>query len=166
MEEKELRLEIGGKVYAVTIKAFTAYEARIAVEGKEYTVGLKDLGIDQVPDIKPVRVPHASDTESAPKPRTASSGAKASANPIVLHRPSSVVNTLSVIAPLPGQIQKILVRVGDVIHLGQTVLILEAMKMENEIHSNSEGIVKEIRCQQGDSVNQGDLLIVLDHLEE
>ncbi|MBN1541724.1 biotin/lipoyl-binding protein [candidate division KSB1 bacterium] len=166
MKEKELRLEIGGKEYAVVIKEFTAYQARIAVDGKEYTVGIKDLGLDQLADIKPIRSHRAE--ESGPTKSTVPSSSRTATKPEpgALYRPTSVVNTRSVTAPLPGQVQKIEVKIGDVVRSGQTVLILEAMKMENEIHSNSEGVVKEIRCREGDSVNQGDVLIVLDYLEE
>jgi len=63
------------------------------------------------------------------------------------------------LAPMPGKILGISVKEGEKIKLGQVVLVLEAMKMENEISSSVEGKVKQIAYQVGDSVNAGDMLI-------
>lgn len=65
-------------------------------------------------------------------------------------------------APLPGTIMDILVKVGDTIEEGQTVLILEAMKMESEIHSPVSGKVKSISVTKGASVKDNDVLIELE----
>ncbi|HRD18670.1 MAG TPA: acetyl-CoA carboxylase biotin carboxyl carrier protein subunit, partial [Candidatus Marinimicrobia bacterium] len=61
----------------------------------------------------------------------------------------------------PGLIQNILVKVGDTVRAGQHVLTMEAMKMENEIQTNRDGIIKDIKVRIGDSVNEGDTLIIL-----
>ncbi|AGK62048.1 hypothetical protein Asulf_02089 [Archaeoglobus sulfaticallidus PM70-1] len=63
---------------------------------------------------------------------------------------------------LPGTVMKILVKEGDKVNAGNTVLILEAMKMENEITSPFDGIVKEIRVKSGDRVDTGDVLVVIE----
>jgi len=65
-------------------------------------------------------------------------------------------------APLPGMILKIAVSVGDDVKAGQDVMHMEAMKMENEVQSNVDGRVKEIQVKEGDSVSEGDILIVLE----
>ncbi|NLP31416.1 MAG: biotin/lipoyl-binding protein, partial [Clostridiales bacterium] len=64
-------------------------------------------------------------------------------------------------APMPGTILDILVKVGDVVEDGQVLLMLEAMKMENEIMAPQAGTVDSIQVAKGDSVNTGDVLISL-----
>ncbi len=60
---------------------------------------------------------------------------------------------------MPGKILKILVKEGDQVKTGQGLLVLEAMKMENEIPAPKDGIVKKILVKEGDTVNTGDPLI-------
>jgi glutaconyl-CoA decarboxylase len=62
---------------------------------------------------------------------------------------------------MPGKIWKLPVREGDTVAEGQLVLILEAMKMENEIFAPAGGKVLQINCKEGDSVNTGDTLLVI-----
>jgi len=62
-------------------------------------------------------------------------------------------------AQMPGKILGITVKPGDRIELGQVVMVLEAMKMENEISSTVEGVVRSIAVKTGESVNHGDLLL-------
>ncbi len=65
-------------------------------------------------------------------------------------------------APLPGTIWKVEVEVGSQVKEGDTVLVLEAMKMENDIMTEIDGTIKEIRVQKGDAVQAGDVLVVLE----
>jgi len=62
-------------------------------------------------------------------------------------------------SPLPGVIIKVEVKEGDYVKVGQRLLILEAMKMENNIESDKEGYVKSIKVKEGDSVLEGDILV-------
>jgi len=64
-------------------------------------------------------------------------------------------------SPLPGVVLDIYVKVGDHVKQGQRILMLEAMKMENNIDADKEGVVKEIRVRKNDSVMEGDTLIVI-----
>ncbi|TYO98834.1 pyruvate carboxylase [Geothermobacter ehrlichii] len=64
-------------------------------------------------------------------------------------------------APMPGKVFKLLVKVGDVVKEGDTLLTTEAMKMETNVKAKISAEVKEILCQEGDQVDQGDLLVVL-----
>ena len=68
---------------------------------------------------------------------------------------------IAVEAPMPGTILDIKAAPGTAVEAGQCILILEAMKMENEISAPAGGTVREIRAREGDSVNTGDVLIVL-----
>ena len=65
-------------------------------------------------------------------------------------------------AHITGNIWKIEVAVGDSVKEGDTVVILESMKMEIPVESEDEGTVKEIRCEEGQAVSEGDVLIVLE----
>lgn len=65
-------------------------------------------------------------------------------------------------APMPGLVLDILVTVGDVVEVGSQLIILEAMKMENVLKSQGEGVIKEIKINKGDAVEKGQLLIVLE----
>ena len=65
-------------------------------------------------------------------------------------------------APMPGKVVKVNVGVGDAIKPGDVVLILEAMKMENEICANVAGSVKEVNVEAGDSVDSNDVLVIIE----
>ena len=65
-------------------------------------------------------------------------------------------------AHITGTVWKIEVAVGDSIAEGDTVVILESMKMEMPVEAEDEGTVKEIKCEEGQSVSEGDTLVVLE----
>jgi acetyl-CoA carboxylase biotin carboxyl carrier protein len=65
-------------------------------------------------------------------------------------------------AHITGNVWKIEVSVGDEVEEGDTVVILESMKMEIPVEAEDDGTVKEIRCAEGDSVSEGDVLVVLE----
>jgi biotin carboxyl carrier protein len=64
-------------------------------------------------------------------------------------------------APLPGKISRVAVRPGDTVQAGDTLLVIEAMKMENEFKASGAGTVAEVRVEPGQAVNAGDVLIVM-----
>ncbi len=64
-------------------------------------------------------------------------------------------------APLPGSIFKLLVKDGDTVKRGDVLLVVEAMKMENNIMAEKDGVVQNIKVRQGDSVLQNDFLMVI-----
>jgi pyruvate carboxylase len=63
---------------------------------------------------------------------------------------------------MPGKIFKLVVSVGDEVKEGDTLVTTEAMKMETNVKSKRDGVVKEVLFNEGDQVDQGDLLVVLD----
>ena len=67
-----------------------------------------------------------------------------------------------VIVPMQGTIVKVLVAVGDKVEVGQTICLLEAMKMENAINAERAGVIKEVRATAGDSVGAGDIVAVIE----
>ena len=65
-------------------------------------------------------------------------------------------------AHITGTVWKIEVAVGDTVEEGDTVAVLESMKMEMPVEVEDDGVVKEIRCKEGQSVQEGDVLVVLE----
>jgi biotin carboxyl carrier protein len=73
----------------------------------------------------------------------------------------AVHGSATVAAPMPGLVVRVMVAVGDTVAENQGVAILEAMKMENEIRSPRAGVVKTVQAVAGNTVNQGDALLVV-----
>ena len=97
-------------------------------------------------------------------PDAPGSGTAASGRRSPRPRPASVggsggAGTIS--APMQGTIVKVLVAEGDDVEVGQALLVLEAMKMENHINAETGGTVQEIRVKAGDTVGTGDVLLVI-----
>lgn len=67
-----------------------------------------------------------------------------------------------VTTPIPGKVVEMLVKVGDKIKVGQALLIVEAMKMDNELHAPKDGVIKEIYVSAGDNVMPDEALIFID----
>ncbi|HGG56889.1 MAG TPA: acetyl-CoA carboxylase biotin carboxyl carrier protein subunit, partial [Nannocystis exedens] len=65
-------------------------------------------------------------------------------------------------APMPGRVVRVLVAVGDTVDKGTPLLIIEAMKMENEMHAAAAGVVAQISVSEGDTVDPGQLLCLLE----
>ncbi|OWY60040.1 acetyl-CoA carboxylase biotin carboxyl carrier protein subunit, partial [cyanobacterium TDX16] len=68
----------------------------------------------------------------------------------------------TVTVPMQGTIVKVLVAEGDAVEAGQALCVLEAMKMENNINADKDGVVKELRVQPGASVGSGDVIAVIE----
>jgi len=138
---RRYKFTIGGNRYNVEIKSLEENIAEIEVNGTSYQVELdKEIKTPQTPKL--VRY-------TPPVPPKA---------PAPLNLPG-----LSMIkAPLPGTIIAITVQPGMQIKLDQPVLILEAMKMENNIFAEKPGTVKTVRVAVGDTVMQGDILIEIE----
>ena len=69
--------------------------------------------------------------------------------------------TATLKAPMPGRVVKILVKVGDTVAAGQAAVVVEAMKMENELRAPRAGVVRELRCADGEAVEAGQDLVVI-----
>lgn len=147
---KELKLEIEGKEYIVNIDEFGPNEAVITVNDKTYKVGLKDLGEQIAVENVRLNVPAASSQgQAVSAPATESSG-------------SSSGGSAQVLAPLPGLIVNVMVKVGDQVKAGQKIMVMEAMKMENDINSGINGTVKTLNVKSGDNISEGDILAVIE----
>lgn len=83
--------------------------------------------------------------------------------PVEIEKPKAPIveniGSKKVASPMPGTILKILVKVGDLIKAGDSILVLEAMKMENDISASEDCIISSINVSQGQSVDTGDVLV-------
>ncbi|MGW8160190.1 MAG: biotin/lipoyl-containing protein [Desulfoprunum sp.] len=128
---------------------------RVRVNGKEYEVEIEELAAS--PSNEPAV---ATPPRPTPPAQPAPTAAKTPPRPATPAAPSAVgAGTIS--APMPGTILEVKVQAGDRVAKGQILMILEAMKMENEILAPHDCTIAEVRAVKGASVNAGDPLVVL-----
>jgi biotin carboxyl carrier protein len=142
---KKFKFTIQGNEYDVEIMNVEDNLAEIEVNGTTYKVEVEKK-LQQTKTPKLVRSVVSPSTESH------ASTAKTSS-------PSSLKGAGHVKSPLPGTILNVFVKEGDTVKIGDRLLILEAMKMENNINADKEGIIKSVKIRVGDSVLEGDTLI-------
>jgi glutaconyl-CoA/methylmalonyl-CoA decarboxylase subunit gamma len=141
---KEFKYTINGNPYTVEIVKEEGGQVELTVNGAPYTVG-----VEIKEEVTPKKI-----TRPAAAPK-ASDG-----SPVVAAKKPSV-GAGSIKAPLPGVILEVCVKVGDTVKVGDKVLLLEAMKMENTVASDLAGTVLEIKAAAGSTVLEGaDLLII------
>ena len=140
---KNYKLKINGNDYNVDINEVEGQEMKLEVNGTSYVVS-----IDR--EVKPVKKAVVSST---PRVTPAAGGA--------VQKSSPAPKGEKVQSPLPGTILDVMVNVGDEVKEGQAVVILEAMKMENNIEAPCAGKVSEVKVRKGDSVLENDVLVVI-----
>ena len=121
---------------------------RITVNGTSYDVTVEELSGGAAPAAAPVAAPVA-----APASAAAPAPAKAA--------PAGGAGSIKVSSPMPGKILAVKANVGDSVKKGQVILILEAMKMENEVVAPEDGTIASIDVTVGASVESGDTLATL-----
>lgn len=119
----------------------------INVNGKSY-----DVEVEEIRNGVAVATPVVSAPAAAPAPQAATAAAP---------KASGTAGSVKIEAPMPGNVLKVNVKVGDTVAEGQAVAVLEAMKMENDIVAPSAGTVASVNVSVGDSVNSGDVLVTL-----
>lgn len=116
----------------------------ITVNGNAYEVEIEEVKAGATP------APKAAPAPAAPAPKAAPAAA-----------PATSAGDETVTAPMPGKIVKIVASVGQAVNPGDTLLILEAMKMQNEIAAPKAGTVKSFAVNAGDSVKPGQAMVVI-----
>ena len=127
---KEFKFKIGGQDYAATVEDLKDGQMKVTVNGQTYQV--------EVPQTK-AQGPRVAMAPAAPEAQTG--------------------GTKNVTSELPGTVTKINVAAGQHVKRGEVLLVVEAMKMANDIVSEVDGTVQRVAVTQGQSVNQGDLLV-------
>ncbi|MBD9093883.1 MAG: biotin/lipoyl-binding protein [Bacteroides oleiciplenus] len=140
---KEYKYKINGNTYKVTIGDIDENIAHVEVNGTPYKVEM-----EKAPKV--VVKPVVRSTSPAPAP-----------TPVVKPAAPSTGKS-GVKSPLPGVILDIKVKVGDAVKRGQTIIILEAMKMENNINADKDGTITAINVSKGDSVLEGNDLVIIE----
>lgn len=151
----EYRYRINGHTYNIEIGAENGGTIEVNVNGKVYTVERQE--ISTTADMAPKSIP---DQNSASLLKDT---ARPASTPNVQPTSPSALdaNTAAVTAPLPGTIISIKVKPGDKVTANQTVAVLEAMKMENEIEAGYAGTVSEVKVAERDTVLEGAVLITI-----
>lgn len=144
---KKFKFTINGNRYQADIINVEDNIADIEINGTSYKVE-----VDR--EMRPVKTPKLVRSTVAPSTDIQPSTAKTS-------NPSAPKGTGTIKSPLPGVILDIFVKEGDVVKIGQKLLLLEAMKMENNIEADQTGRIVSITKQKGDNVMEGDVLIVI-----
>ena len=137
---KKFKFTIRGNEYEVHINSFDDNIAEIDVNGSIYQVEMKE-------NVKTSKTPKL--VRSKPVPTKES-------------KPKPIAGLSKVVAPLPGTMFKVNINEGDAVKKGDTILVLEAMKMENNILAEINGVVKKLYVSEGDSVLQGDVLVEIE----
>ena len=149
---KEYKYSINGNEYTVAVIDLDGNTAAVEVNGTSYKVDIlgEELNITPRPAAKP-----AAPVAPAPQPQAAAPVAQ----PTPAEQPAG--NGKPILSPLPGVILDLKVNVGEQVKAGQTVAILEAMKMENNINAEHDGVVTAIKVNKGDSILEGAEILLI-----
>ena len=136
-------VSVDGKELEVEIVRDDGHRALVKVDGQEYEVGARNVSVGATPAA--ITAPRAVPQRAPATPRAAAGA-----------------GGLQVLAPMPGAVLQVFASAGQRVSSGEALIRLEAMKMENDIQSETEGTVKEILVAPGDEVREGQLLLVLE----
>lgn len=141
---KTYKMKINGNSYEVAVKDMNGQNVEVEVNGQAYTVELAEAPKAEKPKpVAPRPAAPAAAPSAAPAPRPAAGAAGATKS------------------PLPGTVLSVNVTAGQTVKAGDVAIVLEAMKMENNISCGKDGVVKAVYVQKGDNVLEGaDLLLI------
>ena len=145
---KTYNFKIYGNKYVVEVGELDDNMIDVTVNGTPYKVEL-DM------ELKPKTVKSVVKVAPAPKAEGA-----APAQKVAPAAPAGGGGTLT--SPLPGTVLDVFVRPGDAVKVGQRLLLLEAMKMENNIDADRDGVIKEVKVGKSDAVMEGQVLVVFE----
>ncbi len=141
---KEYNLIINGNNYNVTVNDIDDTLAEVEVNGTPYKVTIDQPIKKTTTQAAPARAPRIAAPTAAKSPA-----------------PTPSANASAINSPLPGVILEVCVKEGETVKSGQKLIVLEAMKMENNIEADRDGVVAKIKVNKGDSVLEGAPLITL-----
>ena len=142
---KKFNFVINGNNYEVDVLGFEENIARIEVNGTSYNVEVqKELKMTKTPTLVRAEVPQPTRKESR------------------IPRVATRTTNQAIKAPLPGTIISVLVKEGDRVTMGQKLLTMEAMKMENNVLAEKDGIVRSVKVKPGENVAQNEVLVEIE----
>ena len=150
---------VKGVDYEVEIQDIEGNIANVTVNGIPFEVEMKQpvkAGKQKVKLSEERRAEGSEERRVKSEESNSSSASAASTN----SAPTAAAGK-PVVAPLPGTINEIKVKVGDKVNAGDTVVILEAMKMQNNIEAETSGTITSINVNKGDAVMEGDTLVTI-----
>ncbi|MBO7586876.1 MAG: acetyl-CoA carboxylase biotin carboxyl carrier protein subunit [Bacteroidales bacterium] len=150
---KNYKFTINGNKYSVEVGDINENVVDVEINGSAYKVEL-DTELKAPARVKPVvHVNTSSNKAAAPAAATAN----------VKNAPAAATAAGATLkSPLPGTILDVFCKPGDAVKAGQRLFLLEAMKMENNIDAEKDGVIKEVRVHRSDSVMEGDILVVFE----
>lgn len=133
---------------------------KVTVNGKAYEVEVEEMG--GAPAAAPAPQAAAAPAQAAPAAPAAPASAPApAATPAPAVGGPIPEGAITVKAPMPGKISALKAEAGKAVKRGDIILVLEAMKMQNDITATADGTLHEIRVNPGDNVKTGDVLAVI-----
>ena len=164
-KDMKYQYTVKGVDYEVEIQDIEGNIANVTVNGIPFEVEMKQpvkAGKQKVKLSEERRVKsEESNSSSAPQSAKASADLQSAASSGQTGNAGKAAAGKPVVAPLPGTINEIKVKVGDKVNAGDTVVILEAMKMQNNIEAETSGTITGINVNKGDAVMEGDTLVTL-----
>ena len=155
--------KVKGVDYVVEIQDVEGNIANVTVNGIPFEVEMKQpvkAGKQKVKLSEERRVKSEEFNSSSSAATNASSATNESSAPTT-KTAAAAASGKPVVAPLPGTINEIKVKVGDKVNAGDTVVVLEAMKMQNNIDAETSGTIASINVNKGDAVMEGDTLVTI-----
>jgi len=156
MNQNKFQYKVQGVDYDVEIEEMEGNLAKVNVNGISFEVELK----------QPINPSHAVKRHKVEAPKTSANMSKTTTtHSVSTQQPASTAAAgagTAIKAPLPGNVAKVKVQEGAKVNAGDVLIVLEAMKMENEILAPAAGTVKKLYVQEGKAVQQGEALIDLE----
>ena len=162
-KDMKYQYTVKGVDYEVEIQDIEGNIANVTVNGIPFEVEMKQpvkAGKQKV-KLGGIANEGASSSSSAPQSAKASADLQSAASSGQTGDAGKAATGKPVVAPLPGTINEIKVKVGDKVNAGDTVVILEAMKMQNNIEAETSGTITSINVNKGDAVMEGDTLVTI-----
>lgn len=147
---KSYKFKINGNEYDVAVNGIEGKNASVTVNGVDYTVELEDAAVTA-----PAK-PAAPATAAISRPQPAAAATVRTVPAPAAAKPGSAVTS-----PMQGVIIDICVNTGDAVKRGQKIAVIETMKMENDILSETDGTVTGINAAKGDAVAEGAVIVTL-----
>lgn len=147
---KKYSFTIAGKKYEVEIASVNGGNAEVSVNGKSYTVAL---------DNAPACQPESAQACHSEEPKASSCHSEEPKAPKESPSPSGIETAVP--SPMQGTVVEVKVAEGQAVKSGDTLIVIESMKMEVEIASTADGVVKAVKVSKGDQLEEGQTVVIV-----